>query len=134
MSNFLILCSDIYGGDYGSLGLHADMTAGFFAKFVSKDTNTLKDGVSDADICHGLLLMITNNIGQLAYLQARLHQIDHIFFSGTFLRHSAEVDIAPVALTRAIEFWSNGEMKALFLKHEGYFGALVIHYICLNAP
>jgi len=27
-------------------------------------------------------------------------------------------------LAYAMEFWSNGTMKGLFLEHEGYFGAL----------
>lgn len=27
-------------------------------------------------------------------------------------------------LAYAMEFWSNGTLKALFLEHEGYFGAL----------
>ena len=117
---------DIYGGDYQSLGLHADMTASFFGKLVPREgpIETLRQNISDPDICHALLLMVTNNIGQIAYLLARLHNVQHIFFCGSFLRHSAEVDIAPVALTKAIDFWSGGEMKALFLKHEGYFGAL----------
>lgn len=115
---------DIYGGDYQSLGLNADMTASFFGKLVPRDEPSLRDNISDPDICHALLLMVTNNIGQIAYLLAKLHNVQHILFSGSFLRHSAEVDIAPVALTKAIEFWSGGQMKALFLKHEGYFGAL----------
>jgi type II pantothenate kinase len=100
------------------------MTASFFAKFTQRDDEHLRDNVSDADICRGLLLMITNNIGQVAYLLARLHNIKHLIFSGSFLRHSSNVHIASLALSRAIGFWSNMEMKALFLKHEGFYGAL----------
>ena len=125
---------DIYGGDYASLGLPADMTASFFAKFTSRDDEHLRDNVSDADICRGLLLMTTNNIGQIAFLLAKLHNVKQILFSGSFLRHSSHVDIASVALSKAIAFWSNNEMRALFLRHEGYFGALVfliIHLLIL---
>ena len=31
--------------------------------------------------------------------------------------------IAMRSLSTAMEFWSNGTMKALFCEHEGYFGA-----------
>jgi type II pantothenate kinase len=96
---------DIYGGDYASLGLPADMTASFFAKFTARDNEHLRDNVSDSDICRGLLLMITNNIGQISYLLARLHSVSHIFFSGSFLRHSVNVPLAPIALSKAISFW-----------------------------
>ena len=32
--------------------------------------------------------------------------------------------IAMRSLSTAMEFWSNGTMKALFCEHEGYFGAV----------
>ena len=122
---------DIYGGDYQSLGLDANMTACFFGKFVARgggekgdgSSALVREGVRDEDVCHALMLMVTNNIGQIAYLLARLHSIQHIFFSGTFLRHSSD-PIAAIALSKAIAFWSGGAMKAMFLRHEGYFGAL----------
>jgi len=115
---------DIYGGDYASLNLDKNMTASFFGKFVSRDKEHLLDDVEDADICNGLMLMVTNNLGQIAYLLATVHQVKRIFFSGSFLRHSSEADIAAMALSNAVSFWSGGQMNALFLKHEGYLGAL----------
>lgn len=115
---------DIYGGDYASLSLPADMTASFFAKFTQRDQEHLRSNVTDADVCRGILLMVTNNIGQIAFLLAKLHKIKHLIFSGSFLRHSHNVHIASLALARAIGFWSNDEMRALFLRHEGYCGAL----------
>lgn len=42
-------------------------------------------------------------------------------FVGNFLRVNP---IAMKLLAYAMEFWSNGTMKGLFLEHEGYFGAL----------
>ena len=68
-----------------------------------------------------LLMMITNNIGQVAYLNAKLHGCSTIFFVGNFLRHNS---ISCRRLAFAIDFWSKGKMEALFLEHEGYFGAL----------
>ena len=66
-------------------------------------------------------MMITNNIGQVAYLNAKLHNCTKIFFVGSFLRHNS---VSCRRLAFAIDFWSKGEMEALFLHHEGYFGAL----------
>lgn len=40
---------------------------------------------------------------------------------GNFLRVNP---ISMKLLAYAMEFWSNGTLKALFLEHEGYFGAL----------
>lgn len=40
---------------------------------------------------------------------------------GNFLRVNP---ISMKLLAYAMEFWSNGTMKGLFLEHEGYFGAL----------
>lgn len=42
-------------------------------------------------------------------------------FVGNFLRVNP---IAMKLLAYAMEFWSNGTLKGLFLEHEGYFGAL----------
>ena len=66
-------------------------------------------------------MMITNNIGQVSYLNAQLHGCSKIFFVGSFLRHN---NISSRRLSYAIDFWSKGAMEALFLAHEGYFGAL----------
>merc|ERR1712146_507742 len=65
--------------------------------------------------------MITNNIAQVAYLNAVIHKATHIYFVGNFLRHNK---ISCRRLAFAINYWSAGKMEALFLEHEGYFGAL----------
>ena len=105
------------------------MTASFFGKFVGRDAEHLRDNVSDADICHALLLMVTYNIAQVAYLVANVHSIKHIFFSGNFLRHKS-TQVAQIGLSKAIAFWSSNQMRALFLAHEGYFGAIVRNHLC----
>ena len=78
-------------------------------------------GHHDADIAQALLMMITNNIGQVAYLNAKLHSCKKIYFIGNFLRQN---EISCKRLAFAIDFWSKSEMEATFFKHEGYFGAL----------
>ncbi len=65
---------------------------------------------------------MSNNIGQLAFLNANRHRCKSIYFAGNFLRH--ENTIAMRTLAYAIRFWSKGTMAGLFLRHEGYCGAL----------
>lgn len=73
------------------------------------------------DISRSLLYAISNNIGQIAYLQSSLHNLPHIYFGGSFIRgHRQTMN----TLSYAIKFWSKGEKKAYFLRHEGYLGAV----------
>lgn len=58
---------------------------------------------------------------QVAYLNAKLFNTRRIYFVGNFLRHN---HLAEMQLAFAIDYWSSGEMEALFLEHEGYLGAL----------
>eukprot|EP00667_Euglena_gracilis_P003064 EG_transcript_3070 len=73
------------------------------------------------DIVKSLFYMISNNIGQIAFLNAKLHQCNRIFFCGGFVQDNPYVW---TRLTYAIQFWSKSEMQALFLAHDGYLGAL----------
>lgn len=117
-----MMVGDIYGNNSDALeklGLPASLVASSFGKLVSKDEPA--SGLTQEDLARALLLMITNNIGQVAYLNAKLSQTRRIYFVGNFLR---ENKISQRRLSYAIDFWSKGEMEALFLEHEGYFGAL----------
>jgi pantothenate kinase len=54
-------------------------------------------------------------------MNAEKHNLDHIYFGGCFIRgHAATIS----TLSYAIRFWSKGTKKALFLRHEGYLGAI----------
>ncbi|OQS07065.1 pantothenate kinase [Thraustotheca clavata] len=108
---------DIYGGAYEKFNLPATTVASSFGKMITVDRNQ----VSDADIARSLLVMTTQNIGLIAYLNACIHGTKRIFFVGNFLRHNK---ISCRTLAYAINFWSKGEMKAHFCRHEGYLGAL----------
>ena len=55
------------------------------------------------DAHRSLLIMISNNIGQLAYLNALQHKCQHIYFAGNFLR--VENTIAMRTLAYAISYW-----------------------------
>jgi pantothenate kinase len=117
-----MMVGDIYGDNSDALeklGLPSNLVASSFGKLVTKDDPAA--GLKQEDLARALLLMITNNIGQVAYLNAKIFQTPHIYFVGNFLRHN---NISQRRLSYAINYWSKGEMEALFLEHEGYFGAL----------
>ena len=117
-----MMVGDIYGKNSDALnkvGLPADVVASSFGKLVAKEDPA--HGLKQEDLARALLLMVTNNIGQVAYLNAKLHNTNRIYFVGNFLRQN---DISQKRLSYAISYWSKGEMEALFLEHEGYFGAL----------
>eukprot|EP00090_Calanus_glacialis_P034823 TRINITY_DN5891_c0_g1_i1.p1 TRINITY_DN5891_c0_g1~~TRINITY_DN5891_c0_g1_i1.p1 ORF type:complete len:780 (-),score=227.21 TRINITY_DN5891_c0_g1_i1:391-2730(-) len=115
-----MLVKDIYGSDYSTLGLPADLIASSFGKAIHLGGDQEKP-FSEADIARSLLYIISNDIGQISCLYAMLHKIKRIYFGGFFLRHR------PVSLhtiSFAINYWSKGEVQANFLRHEGYLGAI----------
>ncbi|KAL7269260.1 hypothetical protein RUND412_008084 [Rhizina undulata] len=133
-----MLVGDIYGGGYGRIGLKSTTIASSFGKVFKKQAESaesetvdgeLEDGLSRVpggrfkpeDISRSLLYAVSNNIGQIAYLQAQNHNLEHIYFGGSFIRgHRQTMN----TLSYAIKFWSKGEKKAYFLRHEGYLGAV----------
>ena len=114
-----MLVRDIYGGGYDAMNLKGSMVASSFGKLVMKEKPA--SGLKEEDLAIGLLMMITNNIAQISYLNACLHKCSKIFFVGSFLRHN---QVSCRRLAFAIDFWSKGQQEALFLEHDGYFGAL----------
>ena len=75
----------------------------------------------DEDIARALVTMVAQNITQIAFLNAKLHHTKRIVFTGNFLRHNP---IALRTLTTNLRLFSGGEVEALFMEHEGFFGAL----------
>ncbi len=73
------------------------------------------------DMAASLLKMICNNIGQIAYHNAMRHHIRRIYFGGHFIRNHPP---SMARISAGINYWSKGDMRALFLLHEGYLGAL----------
>ncbi|CAN1246369.1 Pantothenate kinase 2 [Linum grandiflorum] len=115
-----MLVGDIYGGtDYNKIGLSASTIASSFGKAIS-DKKELED-YRPEDISLSLLRMISYNIGQISYLNALRFGLKRIFFGGFFIRgHAYTMD----TISFAVQFWSKGEMQAMFLRHEGFLGAL----------
>jgi len=117
-----MMVGDIYGNNSDALeklGLTADIVASSFGKLATKQHPAR--GLTQEDLARALLLMVTNNIGQVGYLNAKLHNTERIYFVGNFLRENV---LSQKRLAYAINYWSKGKMEALFLEHEGYFGAL----------
>ncbi|KAI9695258.1 MAG: hypothetical protein M1820_008777 [Bogoriella megaspora] len=155
-----MLVGDIYGTDYGKIGLKSSTIASSFGKVfrmkreaerAAEDGAGLANGDSEQvgaepgamamgdaalprgsgigdgrmfraeDVSRSLLYAVSNNIGQIAYLQSEKHQLEHIYFGGSFIRgHRQTIN----TLSYAIKFWSKGEKQAYFLRHEGYLGAV----------
>ncbi|XP_043813392.1 pantothenate kinase 2 isoform X5 [Manihot esculenta] len=115
-----MLVGDIYGGmDYGKIGLSASTIASSFGKAIS-EKKELED-YRPEDISLSLLRMISYNIGQISYLNALRFGLKRIFFGGFFIRgHAYTMD----TISFAVHFWSKGEAQAMFLRHEGFLGAL----------
>uniref|UniRef100_A0A9J7X7S9 4'-phosphopantetheine phosphatase n=1 Tax=Cyprinus carpio carpio TaxID=630221 RepID=A0A9J7X7S9_CYPCA len=80
-TNVDMLVKDIYGGAYGSLGLTGDLIASSFGKSATTDKEFSKE-----DMAKSLLHMISNDIGQLACLYAKLHNLTRVYFGGFFIR------------------------------------------------
>lgn len=119
-SNVDMLVGDIYGMDYSRIGLKSTTIASSFGKLF-KMTPAERKEVEVADIACSLLYMISNNIGHIAYLEAEKHNIKKIYFGGFFI---CGHPITMNTLSFAIRFWSKNTMRALFLRHEGYVGAM----------
>lgn len=143
-ANVDMLVGDIYGTDYGRIGLKTSTIASSFGKVFkmkrqgesdAEDGSGLSNGdfrqadgsllseraFAPEDISRSLLYAVSNNIGQIAYLQCEKHQLEHIYFGGSFIRGHRQT---MGTLSYAINFWSKGEKKAYFLRHEGYLGSV----------
>ncbi len=133
-----MLVGDIYGTDYSKIGLKSTTIASSFGKVFnmklqaelnSEDSGGLSNGdhvglgpgFKPEDISRSLLYAISNNIGQIAYLQSEKHNLGSIYFGGSFIRgHRQTMN----TLSYAIKFWSEGQKRAYFLRHEGYLGSV----------
>eukprot|EP01018_Ginkgo_biloba_P034746 Gb_24820 [translate_table: standard] len=115
-----MLVGDIYGGDYKEMGLAATTVASSFGKLVEPGKRDVAMQTPE-HLAKAVLLMITNNIGSIAMLHARATGVDHVLFTGSFL-HGNKVGMRLLAV--AMEFWSKGLIKAIFLRHEGHAGAV----------
>lgn len=130
--NIDLLVGDIYGSNYNKIGLKLSHIALSFAKVFKKlhfGAKSAKPMLSaeklahfkQEDIARLLLYLISNNIGQISYLQAVRFGLKRIYFGGSYISgHLQTIH----TLSFAVNFWSGGEMQSYFLRHEGYLGSV----------
>ena len=125
--NVDMLIKDIYGGNYDTLGLNNEIIASTMGKTTRSE---LDHGCSreehvkrfkQEDLVKSILLMICYDVTQIASLHARLHGIKRVYFGGYFIRNCR---LTMKFLKYGIEFWSQKQLECLFLRHEGYLGAI----------
>ncbi|XP_068686158.1 4'-phosphopantetheine phosphatase-like isoform X1 [Montipora capricornis] len=123
--NVDMLVRDIYGGAYEALKLPGDLTASSFGKTVRSPKDDFHGNhagqFAEADVAKSLLHMISNDIGQIASLYAKLNGLKKIYFSGYFIRGNP---LTMHTISYGINYWSKGQQQPLFLRHEGYLGAI----------
>lgn len=120
-----MLVGDIYGADYSKVGLKSSTIASSFGKVFKKgagaNSGERRKNFRQEDISRSLLYAVSNNIGQIAYMNAEKYGLDRIYFGGCFIRgHAATIS----TLSYAIRFWSRGTVRAMFLRHEGFLGSI----------
>ncbi|CAG7834018.1 unnamed protein product [Allacma fusca] len=113
--NVDMLVQDIYAGSLTKLGLEGDTVASSFGKCMLDKT------FDKADLVRSLLFTIANDIGQISSLYALRYGLKKIYFGGYFLRNHP---VSMSAITFSVNFWGKGEVEGLFLRHEGYVGAI----------
>ncbi|GAB1289322.1 4'-phosphopantetheine phosphatase [Apodemus speciosus] len=97
-ANVDMLVQDIYGGAHQTLGLSGNLIASSFGKSATADREFSKE-----DMAKSLLHMISNDIGQLACLYAKLHGLDRVYFGGFFIRGHP---VTMRTITYSINFFS----------------------------
>lgn len=140
------LIRDIYGADYKGIGFRETDIASTFGKvfpirsaeMAAEGLNHNTIGISGAgeeqgqkedretkfeetDISRSLLFAMSNNIGQLAFLHSQVYGAKDIYFAGSYIGGHRFIIRT---LQAAINYWTKGEKKALFLRPDRYLGAL----------
>ena len=76
------------------------------------------------DVALSLLRMVSNNIGHIACMCAQQYKLPHIVFGGSFIRdHPYTI----ATISSGVRYYSRGAVQALFLKHDGFVGAVGAH-------
>ena len=102
------------------MGLSGDITASSFCKAATQKSSKIEE-FKPEDRAKSLLHMISNDIGQLAYLYAKLNNCKKVIFGGFFIRGHMET---MRTVSFGINYWSKGTIQPLFLRHEGFLGAI----------
>ncbi|KII65082.1 Pantothenate kinase 4 [Thelohanellus kitauei] len=122
--NVDMLVQDIFGGDYELMNLPKTLIASSFGKCARslQDRSIInKTQFSQKDSAKSLLRMICYNIGHLAVLYARIHNLNRIYFGGHFIQNNYMIILT---ISESVAFYSQSKIPAIFFKHDGFLGAL----------
>nr|XP_023923725.1 pantothenate kinase 1-like [Quercus suber] len=110
---------DIYGDTgYPEHNISASAIASCFGKV---NGNKKLSGYKAEDMAASLLRNFTYLIAQISYLVAAPLGIKRICFGGSYIRgHASTMD----NISYGLNFWSKGQVAAVFLQHEGFLGAV----------
>lgn len=120
-----LLVGDIYGdGGAESLGLRASTLASSFGRMAT--SADARRAVSKGDLALSVLIMLGLNLSAMACLHARLCGRTRVLFTGNFLSSQAHKrnTLAVRVFAYGVDFWSQGKMTAVFLRTQGYLGAV----------
>lgn len=116
-TNVDILVRDIYGKDYGSVGLDGSIVAGSLGKADKYDGDNFP-----SDICSSSAFMICSNLVHLLYLYASIHGAVSVLFSGSFVMIPAIANLLRnIASTKF-----SGKIELQILNFGGYLGCFGI--------
>jgi type II pantothenate kinase len=105
---------DIYGAEgCGAIGLDAAVPAASLGK--------LTERTEPADATQSLVWMVAWNAAQLAAVEARRLGVTDVYFGGNMCRGRP---FALATIANSVKFNSDGHARAIFLRREGYLGAL----------
>ncbi|NXR86064.1 PANK2 kinase, partial [Hypocryptadius cinnamomeus] len=113
------LVRDIYGGDYERFGLPGWAVAS--RKLQNFWIKTILGSKVRLEVWFKSKIITTWWHLISAPRQYKDLNINRVVFVGNFLRINT---ISMRLLAYALDYWSKGQLKALFLEHEGYFGAV----------
>ena len=122
-----MLVKDIYGGNYDLLGLDEELIASSLGKTTRsahERVGTREEYLSkfkQEDLVKSILVMICYDLSQIASLHARIHDVKKIYFGGYFIHNSL---LTMKFLKHGISYWSQNQIECLFMRHEGYLGAI----------
>lgn len=133
-----MLVKDIYGT--GGLSHNLGLDDNLIASSLGKTARSALDSshcsreeylskFKQEDLVKSILIMICYDLSQLASLHARLHEVTRVYFGGYFIRKNF---LTMKFLKHGINFWSRNSIECLFLRHEGYLGAVGAFLKCAN--
>ena len=115
-----LLVRDIYGQGAAVPGdLRPDTLASSFGKLASRG---FRAAPKASDYVRSLLLMMSYNITQIAFLWSQNLGIRNVYFCGGFLQNNS---VVMRHIAQSMAYWTAADaVEAKFVRHNGYLGAI----------